>query len=183
VDHWNVVPDIITLAKGLTSAYMPLGAVAMSEKIYDYFRKNVFYGGLTYSAHPMSLAAAVANLAVLKEDDLVGNSKRMGKIMAGLMDGLQAKHPSVGEVRNIGLFGAIELVKNRQTKEPMAPYAGSSPEMAKLGVFLKDHGVYAFTWRNLLHTNPPLCTTEAQLREVFEIIDASLAITDEVVTD
>jgi len=183
VDHWHVVPDMITLAKGLTSAYMPLGAVAVSEKIYDYFRKNVFYGGLTYSAHPMSLAAAVANLRVLKDDDLVGNSKRMGQVMAGLMAGLQAKHPSVGEGRNIGLFGAIELVKNRQTKEPMAPYAGFSPEMARLGAFLKDHGVYAFTWRNLLHTNPPLCTTEAELREVFEIIDASLAITDEAVTD
>jgi len=182
VDHWNVVPDMITLAKGLTSAYMPLGAVAISEKIYDYFRKNVFYGGLTYSAHPMSLAAAVANLRVLQEDDLVGNSKRMGKVMAGLMQGLQAKHPSVGEGRNIGLFGALELVKNRQTKEPMAPYAGASPEMAKLGAFLKEHGVYAFTWRNLLHTNPPLCTTETQLREVFEIIDAGLAIADEAVT-
>jgi taurine--2-oxoglutarate transaminase len=119
---------------------------------------------------------------VLKEDDLVGNSKRMGKVMASLMAGLQAKHLSVGECRNIGLFGAIELVKNSQTKEPMAPYAGTSPEMAKLGAFLKEHGVYAFTWRNLLHTNPPLCTTEAQLREVFEIIDASLAITDEAVT-
>ena len=183
VDHWNVVPDMITLAKGLTSAYMPLGAVAISEKICDYFRKNVFYGGLTYSAHPMSLAAAVANLRVLKEDDLVGNSKRMGKVMAGLMQDLQVKHPSVGEGRNIGLFGALELVKNRQTKEPLAPYAGASPEMAKLGAFLKEHGVYAFTWRNLLHTNPPLCTTEAQLREVFEIIDAGLAITDEAVTN
>jgi len=182
VDHWNVVPDIITLAKGLTSAYMPLGTVAISEKIYDYFRKNVFYGGLTYSAHPMSLAAAVANLRVLKEDDLVGNSKRMGKVMTELMAGLQAKHPSVGEGRNIGLFGALELVKNRQTKEPMAPYAGASPEMAKLGAFLKEYGVYAFTWRNLLHTNPPLCTTAAQLREVFELIDAGLNITDEAVT-
>ncbi|MBI3762273.1 MAG: aminotransferase class III-fold pyridoxal phosphate-dependent enzyme, partial [Chloroflexi bacterium] len=182
VDHWKVVPDLITMAKGLTSAYMPLGAVAISGKIYDFFRDKVFYGGLTYSAHPMSLAAAVANLRVLKDDDLVGNSKRMGKVMAGLMDDLKAEHPSVGDVRNIGVFGVIELVKNRKTREPMAPYVGPSPEMAKLGAFFKDNGVYAFTWRNMLHTNPPLSVTEAELREVFEIINKALAVTDEAVT-
>ena len=181
VDHWKVVPDMITMAKGLTSAFMPLGAVALSEKVYDHFRKNVFYGGLTYSAHPMSLAAAVAVLRVMKEDDLVGNSARMGQVMSGLMEDLKAEHPSVGDVRNIGLFGCIELVKNRKTKEPMGPYVGSSPEMTKLGAFLKDNGVYNFTWRNMLHTNPPLSVTEAELREVFEIINKALAITDEAV--
>jgi len=183
VDHWKVVPDLITMAKGLTSAYMPLGAVAINEKIYDYFKDKVFYGGLTYSAHPMSLAAAVANMRVLKEDDLVGNSKRMGQVMAGLMDDLKAEHPSVGDVRNIGLFGVIELVKNRQTKEPMAPYVGTSPEMTKLGAYLKENGVYNFTWRNMLHTNPPLCVTEVELRGVFEIINQALAITDEAVKE
>jgi taurine--2-oxoglutarate transaminase len=183
VDHWKVVPDLITMAKGLTSAYMPLGAVAINEKIYDYFKDKVFYGGLTYSAHPMSLAAAVANMRVLKEDDLVGNSKRMGQVMAGLMDDLKAEHPSVGDVRNIGLFGVIELVKNRQTKEPMAPYVGTSPEMTKLGAYLKENGVYNFTWRNMLHTNPPLCVTEVELRGVFEIINEALAITDAAVKE
>jgi len=177
-DHWGVKPDIITMAKGLTSAYMPLGAVAINGRVAEYFDKNVFYGGLTYSAHPMCLAAAVANLRVLKEDDLVGNSARMGKVMGELMAELMAEHQSVGDVRNIGLFGAIELVKNRETKEPMGPYLGTSPEMAKLGGFLKEKGVYAFTWRNLLHTNPPLSVTEAELREVFAIINEALAITD-----
>lgn len=181
VDHWNVVPDLITMAKGLTSAYMPLGAVAMNQRVADYFDKNVFYGGLTYSAHPMSLAAATATLAVLKEDDLVGNAQRMGQVMAGLLDDLKAEHPSVGDVRSIGLFGCIELVKNRQTKEPFAPYVGPSPEMAKIGAFLKEQGVYAFTWRNLLHTNPPLSVTQAELREVFEIINEALTITDALV--
>ncbi len=181
-DHWGVRPDIITMAKGLTSAYMPLGAVAINGRVAEYFEKNVFYGGLTYSAHPMCLAAAVANLRVLKEDDLVGNSARMGKVMGELMSELMAEHPSVGDVRNIGLFGAIELVKNRETKEPMGPYLGSSPEMSKLGAFLKEKGVYAFTWRNLLHTNPPLCVTEAELREVFAVINEALAITDGFVT-
>ncbi len=181
-DHWGVKPDIITMAKGLTSAYMPLGAVAINGRVAEYFEKNVFYGGLTYSAHPMCLAAAVANLRVLKEDDLVGNSARMGKVMGELMSELMAEHPSVGDVRNIGLFGAIELVKNRETKEPMGPYLGASPEMSKLGAFLKEKGVYAFTWRNLLHTNPPLCVTEAELREVFAVINEALAITDGFVT-
>lgn len=178
VDHWQVQPDLITMAKGLTSAYMPLGAVAINRRVADYFEKNVFYGGLTYSGHPMSLAAAVATLAVLKDDDLVGNAQRMGQVMAGLLDDLKAEHPSVGDVRSIGLFGCIELVKNRQTKEPFAPFTGSSPEMNKLGAFLKEKGVYAFIWRNMLHTNPPLCVTAAELREVFEIINEALTIID-----
>jgi taurine--2-oxoglutarate transaminase len=143
----------------------------------------VFYGGLTYSAHPMSLAAAVAVLRVLKEDDLVGNSKRVGKVMAGLLDDLKAEHPSVGDVRAIGLFGCLELVKNRKTKEPMAPYVGASPEMTKLGAYLKENGVYNFTWRNLLHANPPLSVTESELREVFEIINKALEITDKAVVE
>lgn len=182
-DHWNVVPDMITMAKGLTSAYMPLGAVALNQKVADYFEKNVFYGGLTYSAHPMCLAAAVANMRVLKDDDLVGNSKRMGKVMGELMEDLKAEHKSVGDVRNIGLFGVLEFVRNRKTKEPMAPYTGGGPEMTKLAAFLKEKGVYAFIWRNMLHTNPPLCITAAELREVFEIINEGLAIADEGVKD
>ena len=183
VDHWKVVPDLITMAKGLTSAYMPLGAVAISDKIADYYKDRVFYGGLTYSAHPMSLAAAVAVLRVMKEDDIVGNSKRMGGVMAGLMDDLKAEHPSVGDVRNIGLFGCIELVKDRRTKEPMAPYTGGGAEMTKLGAYLKDNGVYNFVWRNMLHTNPPLTATESELKEVFEIINKALEITDAAITE
>ncbi len=183
VDHWGVKPDIITMAKGLTSAYMPLGAVALNQRVADHFEQNVFYGGLTYSAHPMCLAAAVANLRVLKEDDLVGNSKRMGRVMADLMEELKAEHPSVGDVRSIGLFGCLELVKNRKTKEPLAPYTGGGAEMARLGAFLKEKGVYAFTWRNLLHTNPPLCVTEAELREVFAIVNEALSIADAAMVD
>lgn len=183
VDHWNVVPDLITLAKGLTSAYLPLGAVAINEKIADFFNDKVFYGGLTYSAHPMSLAAAVAVMKVMKEDDIVGNSQRMGLVMARLLDDLKAEHPSIGDVRSLGVFGCIELVKNRQTKEPLGPYVGTSPEMGKLSSYLRDHGVYNFTWRNLLHTNPPLTVTETELREVFEMINQALEITDRAVTE
>lgn len=181
VDNWKVVPDIITMAKGLTSAYMPLGCVAMSEKIAAHFDQNVFYGGLTYNAHPMSLAAAVATLKVLEEDDIVGNSKRMGEVMAGLLRGVKEKHPSVGDVRSIGLFGVIELVKNRETREPLAPFNGNSAPMTELGAFLKANGLAAFLHWNNLFTNPPLIINEAQLREAFSIIDAGLAITDRAV--
>ena len=178
VDHWNVVPDLMTMAKGLTSAYMPLGAVALSEKVAEYYQDKVYYGGLTYSAHPMSLAAAVANLQVLHEDDLVGNSQRMGVVMAGLLDDLKAEHPSVGDVRSIGLFGIVELVKNRKTKEPLAPFNGASPAMTKLAAFFREKGLYTlFHWNNFF-TNPPLSIPEAELREAFEIINEALAIAD-----
>ena len=183
VDHWGVKPDLITMAKGLTSAYMPLGAVAMNQRVAEHFEKNVFYGGLTYSAHPMSLAAGVANLRVLKEDRLVEHAQAMGRVLAELLEDMKAEHKSVGDVRSIGLFGCLELVKDRRTKEPMAPYTGGGAEMTKLGAFLKEKGIYAFTWRNLLHTNPPLIVTEAQLREVFEVINEALTITDEAVKD
>ena len=182
VDHWKVVPDIITMAKGLTSAYLPLGAVAISKKIADFYQDRMYFGGLTYSAHPMCLAAAVATLKVLHEDDLVGNSRRMGVVTAGLLADLKAKHPSVGDVRSIGLFGIVELVRNRQTKEPMAPFNGTSPEMQKLGAFFKENGVYVFVNWNNFFTNPPLCVTEEELRAAFEIFDAGLDITDAAVT-
>ena len=178
VDHWNVVPDMITMAKGLTSAYLPLGAVAVSDRIAAYFDKNVFYGGLTYSAHPMSLAAAEACLQVMMEDDTIGHTQRVGHVLAELHAEMKAKHPSVGDVRSIGLFGVLELVRNRETKEPMAPFNGSSPEMQKLGAFLRERGMYAFINWNNLFTNPPLCITEEQLREAFAIIDRGLEITD-----
>ena len=182
VDHWNVVPDIITMAKGLTSAYLPLGAVAISKRIADFYQDRMYFGGLTYNAHPMCLAAAVATLEVLHEDDLVGNSRRMGAVMAGLMADLKAKHPSVGDIRSIGLFGIVELVRNRRTKEPMAPFNGTSPEMQKLAAFFKENGLYVFVNWNNFFTNPPLCVTEEELRGAFEIFDAGLEITDAVVT-
>jgi taurine--2-oxoglutarate transaminase len=181
VDHWKVIPDIITMAKGLTSAYMPLGCVAMSDRIAAHFGKNVFYGGLTYNAHPMSLAAAVANLKVLEDEDIIGNSKRMGSIMAQLLKDLKDKHPSVGDARSIGLFGMLELVKNRKTREPMAPYNSGSPVMAKFGAFLLENGLSTFTHWHKVFTTPPLTVTEAELREAFGIIDRALEITDQEV--
>jgi taurine--2-oxoglutarate transaminase len=177
-DQWQVIPDMITMAKGLTSAYLPLGAVALSERIAAHFEKNVFYGGLTYNAHPMSLAAAEACLQVMIDDDMVGHTRRMGRVMSELHQEMKRRHPSVGDVRSIGLFGVLELVRNRATKEPMAPFNGTSAEMQKLGAFLRQEGMYAFINWNNLFTNPPLCITEEQLRESFAIIDRALEITD-----
>ena len=174
VDNWNVVPDMLTMAKGLTTSYLPLGCVAMSGKIADHFRQNVYYGGLTYNAHPMSIAAAIATIEAMEEDDVVGNSKRLGKVMAQLHDDLKAEHTSVGDVRSIGLFGVLELVKNRATKEPMP-----AAEMAKLSAYLKEHGLYHFASGHLLFTNPPLIITEEQLKEAFDIINQALEITDQ----
>jgi taurine--2-oxoglutarate transaminase len=181
-DHWNVVPDMITMAKGLTSAYLPLGALALSDRLASYFDKNVFFGGLTYNAHPMSLAAAEACLQVMIDDDTMGHTQRMGKVLSELHAAMKAKHPSVGDVRSIGLFGVLELVRNRETKEPMAPFNGTSPEMQKLGAYLREQGMYAFINWNNLFTNPPLCITEEQLHESFAIIDQALEITDTAVT-
>jgi taurine--2-oxoglutarate transaminase len=183
VDHWGVIPDIITMAKGLTSAYLPLGAVAVSKRIAAHFEKNVFYGGLTYSAHPMSLAAAEACLQVMLDDDLVAHARRMGVVLAELHQEMKRKHPSVGDVRSIGLFGVLELVRNRRTREPMAPFNGTSPEMQRLGAWLREQGMYALLNWNNLFTNPPLCITEQQLRDSFEIIDRALEITDAAVTE
>ncbi|MFZ1768333.1 MAG: aminotransferase class III-fold pyridoxal phosphate-dependent enzyme [Caldilinea sp.] len=178
VDHWGVVPDMITMAKGLTSAYLPLSAVAVNARVFDHFRTNVFYGGLTYSAHPICLAAALATLRVIQEDGLIGNAAAMGRVLADLLDELKAEHPAIGDVRSIGLLGCIELVKNRESKEPLAPYTGGGEVMPKLAAYLREHGVYTYVWRNLLHTNPPLCVTEEQLREVMAIVNDALTIAD-----
>jgi len=181
VDNWNVVPDLLTMAKGLTSSYLPLGAVAMSDKVAAHFAERTYFGGLTYSSHPVACAAAIAAIGVLRDDDLVGNAARLGPIMANLHAELKEKHPSVGTTRSIGLFGIVELIRNRATGEPMAPFNGSSPEMAALDARFKADGLYTMQHWNSFFTNPPLCITEAQLREAFGIIDAALDVTDAAV--
>ena len=183
VDHWKVVPDLISMAKGLTSSYLPLGAVGMRHHIAQHFQDKVFYGGLTYNSHPMGCAAALATIRVYEEDSLLDNSKKMGAIMKELGADLQAKHPSVGAVRSIGLFGIVELVRNRKTRQPMAPFNGTSDEMAALGRFFREQGLYTFVRWNTFFTNPPLCINEQQMREAFAIIDRALDTTDKAVVD
>ena len=178
VEHWGVVPDLITMAKGLTSAYVPLGAVGLRQPIADWFRDRPFPGGLTYSSHPLACAAALATIAVYEEDKLIDRARETGRLMADLLGELASRHPSVGAVRSIGLFGIVELVRNRETRMPMAPFNGTSPEMAALGQFFRQEGLFTFVRWNYFFTNPPLSITEAELREGFAIIDRGLAITD-----
>ena len=181
-NHWNVVPDIVVMAKGLTSAYVALGAVGIRRKIADHFKDKVFYGGLTYNSHPLGCAAALATLDVYEEDKLIERAKKMGVVMKQMHDDLKKKHPSVGDTRSIGLFGIIELVRNRKTMEPMAPFNGTSPEMQALGKFFREEGLYTFVRWNGFFTNPPLTITEQELAEAFAIIDKGLYITDKAVS-
>jgi taurine--2-oxoglutarate transaminase len=181
VDHWDVVPDLMTMAKGLTSSYLPLGAVAMRHDIAEAFETKMYYGGLTYSSHPVSLAAALATIRVYEEDDLIGNSQRLGPVMRAHHERLAAKHPSVGAHRNLGLFGIIDLVRSQDPWTPMTPFNGTSDEMKAIGRFFRDNGLYTFAPNNSIHTNPPLSITEEQLAEGFEIIDRALDIADQAV--
>src|SRR5574342_70226 len=178
VEHWDVVPDIITMAKGLTSAYAPLGAVAMKPEVASAFDEHAFESGLTYTSHPVSLAAAIANIHVMKEDQIVEHAAGMGKVLKRVLTDLGEGHPSVGEVRSIGLFGIVELVKDRKTKEPMAPWNGSSPEMTALRKYCLDHGLFLYTHWHTVLIIPPLIINEAQLQEGMEVLDKALEITD-----
>jgi taurine--2-oxoglutarate transaminase len=181
VDEWGVTPDLMTMAKGLTSSYLPLGAVAMRHGIAQQFETQMFYGGLTYSSHPVSLAAALATIAVYEEDGLIENATRLGPVMRGHHERLAAKHPSVGATRNLGLFGIIDLVRSRDPWTPMTPFNGTSDEMKAVGKYLRDNDVYTMIMNNSIHTNPPLCITDEQLAEGFEVIDRALDIADEAV--
>jgi taurine---2-oxoglutarate transaminase len=181
VDHWGVVPDLMTMAKGLTSAYVQLGAVGMRPQIARAFQEKAFPGGLTYNSHTLACAAALETIAVYEDEKVIENAARLGKVLRERMDELTRKHPSVGSARNIGLFGIFELVREHKTYEPMAPYNGTSDEMAALGRFFREQGLYTFVRWNTFFTNPPLVITEAQLDEGLKIVDKGLEITDRVV--
>jgi taurine--2-oxoglutarate transaminase len=181
IEHWNVVPDIMTMAKGLTSAYAPLGAVAMKPEVAAAFDEQVFESGLTYTSHPVSLAAAVANIHVMREDKLVEHAAAMGPVLKRMLSDLGEAHPSVGDVRSIGLFGILELVRNRKTREPMAPWNGSSPEMTALRKFCLEHGLFLYTHWHTVLIIPPLVIDESQLQDGLNVLDQALTITDKVV--
>jgi taurine--2-oxoglutarate transaminase len=178
VNHWNIIPDIMTMAKGLTSAYAPLGAVAMKPEIASAFDDRVFESGLTYTSHPVSLAAAIANITVMQDDKIIDHAAEMGLILRRMLNDLGEKHKSVGEVRSIGLFAILELVKNRSTKEPMAPWNSSSPEMNAFRKYCLDNGVFLYTHWHTVLIIPPLIINEDQLKEAMAILDRALEITD-----
>ncbi len=181
VEHWSVVPDLITCAKGLTSSYLPLGAVGLRPGVAAWFDEHSFQGGLTYNSHPVALAAALAAIQVYEEDGLIERSAKLGEVMRRHHERLADRHPSVLSHRNIGLFGCLELVRNRSTGEPMAGFNTTSPEMGALSRFLLDNGMFVFVHWNQLMTNPPLTISEEELAEGFEVIDRALEITDKAV--
>ncbi len=178
--HAGIRPDIVTMAKGLTSASLPLGAVGVSDAIARHFEDNVFWSGLTYSAHPMGLAAAVAAVEVLRDEGLVENAAKMQPVMRQHMAALQAKHPSVGGYRATGLFGALDLCRNAKGDPISQPYNTTDPVVPKLLGTLRDKGLFTFARWSILFCNPPLCVTEEQLGEAFAIIDECLNVTDAV---
>ncbi len=180
VDNWDVTPDIITTAKGITSGYVPLGAVIVSEPIAKFFDDKYLCAGLTYNGHALACAAALATIAVYEEDHLIENAVTVGKHLGEALEGVKARHPSVGDVRYIGLFSAIELVANRETKE-ILPAA----KMAEVGKVLRDNGLFTFIMANnmgsMVFVVPPLCITKEQLNEGLAIVEKALEVADKVV--
>jgi len=181
INHWNVVPDLITMAKGLTSSYVPLGAVGMRQAIANRFTDVMFPSGLTYNSHPLACATALAVIDVMEQDQLVERARERGRLLVTLQQEMAARHPSVGAIRSIGLFGVIELVRNRTTMEPLAPFNGTSPEMSALAKFFRQEGLFTFVRWNYFFTNPPLTISDDELRDAFAIIDRGLALTDQAV--
>ncbi|GIW23940.1 aminotransferase class III-fold pyridoxal phosphate-dependent enzyme [Meiothermus sp.] len=177
--HYDIKPDIVTCAKGLTSGYMPLGAVIVSQPIADFFEDHMLWGGLTYSGHPVSCAAAVANLSVYEEEHLFENTQEQGRYLGERLEAMRKKYACVGDVRYIGLFSVLELVKDKATKEPLAPFNGTSPEMQKLAGYLKSKHIYAFSRFNMLWVCPPLVINREELKYGLDIIEEGLALVDQ----
>jgi len=174
--HSSAQPDLIVFAKGVNSGYVPLGGVIISDEIAATFNDRVFPGGLTYSGHPLATAAAVATIDVMTEEKMVEHAAEIGQnVIKPALEALAAKHKVIGEVRGLGVFWAIELVKDRSTREPLAPYGGSSPAMGELMAACKKAGMIPFMNFNRIHICPPLNVSEAELNEGFAILDAALA--------
>jgi len=177
--HYGIRADIVTAAKGLTSGYLPLGAVVVSQEIADFFETHMLWGGLTYSGHPVSCAAAMANLQVYEEERIFENVEVQGRYLGDRLEAMKNKYACVGDVRYKGLFSVIELVKNKNTREPLAPFNGTSPEMSRLGAHLKSRHVYTFLRFNMVWICPPLVVTENELRYGLDIIEEGLRLIDE----
>jgi taurine---2-oxoglutarate transaminase len=179
LDHYGVTPDLITFAKGSTSGYVPLGGVIISDAIYDTFANRVYPGGLTYSGHPLACATAVATIGAMREEGMVEHAAALGQDVLGPgLRELAEKHACVGEVRGVGVFWAVELVKARSTREPLAPYGGSSPAMNEVVGALKKGGVLAFANFNRIHMVPPCNTSAEDAREALSVLDAALSVGD-----
>ncbi|SNY41511.1 aspartate aminotransferase family protein [Paractinoplanes atraurantiacus] len=186
VDRWGVTPDLITFAKGVNSGYLPLGGVVISDEIAETFRERPFPGGLTYSGHPLACASAVASIEIFKEEGIVEHARAIGDdVIAPGLAALAAKHPSVGEVRGLGVFWAIELVRDRETREPLVPFnatgAAAAP-MNELAAACKERGLWPFTHFNRVHVAPPCTVTADEVREGLAILDEALSVADRYCT-
>lgn len=180
IEHAGVVPDIMALAKGITSGYLPLGATVVSDAIAQHFERNVLYTGLTYAAHPLCLAAASACLDVYEEEQLIPRAAAMGEYLDAGLSRLAEAHPSVGEARGVGLFWLLELVRDRTTREPMSAFnAPPSPAMQAVAKHLRERGLFAFVRWNWIFCVPPLTITQEQMDEAFAILDEALEIADD----
>jgi len=182
--HHDIIPDMIAMAKGLTCGYLPFGCLMVSDKIAAKFDDTVLALGLTYSAHPVSCAAALETLKIYEDDHLIENAAAMGKYMDEQVELLKQKHPSIGDWRNTGLLGCLEIVKNKKTKEPMAPFNAKPNEMEvmnKVANKIKELGMYTFVRWNYIFVAPPLCVTKAQINEGLSIISEALKIADKEV--
>ena len=180
VDLYDIEPDIMAIAKGITSGYLPLGATIISDEIASHFDDNTLWSGLTYSGHAMSCAAGLACIQVYEEDNLLENTVKMGAVMEKGLNDLQAEHPSVGEVRGVGLLWALELVKNRETRQPMSGWNKPATEaMQKVAAHLRQNGMSTFVKWDFIFCSPPLTVNEEQINEGLEIINGALAIADE----
>jgi taurine--2-oxoglutarate transaminase len=182
VDNWDVVPDILTVAKGINSGYVPLGAMIVRKPIADWVRDKYFAGGLTYSGHPLACASAVASIEAFKEEGIVENSAEMGGVFAEKLRELESKHPSIGDVRGLGCFWGIELVKNRKTREPLVPFNATGEAFAPVARVAKaalERGLYLMTHWNVIIVAPPLTITRDEIDEGIGILDEALSIADE----
>ncbi len=180
--HHDIVPDMIAMAKGLTSGYLPLGCLMVTDKIAAKYDDTMLALGLTYSAHPVSCAAALEMLKIYEDDNLIENAVKMGKYLDAQIEKLKQKHPSIGDWRNTGLLGCLELVKNKTTKEPMAPFNAKPDEMAvmnKVAAKIKELGMYTFVRWSYIFIAPPLCVTKEQIDEGLAIISEAISIADE----
>ena len=182
VDHWGVEPDLLCFAKGVNSGYVPLGGVLISDDIAATFDQRAYPGGLTYSGHPLACATAIESIHIFDDDDIVGRARRLGEdVIRPELQAMAARHPSVGDVRGLGCFFAIELVKDQRTREPLVPFNAAGADAAPMVEFAaacKAGGVWPFIHFNRTHVAPPLVIDEADLRTGLAAIDAALEVTD-----
>ncbi|GGN69312.1 putative aminotransferase [Actinoplanes lobatus] len=183
IDRWGVAPDLITFAKGVNSGYLPLGGVVISDEIAETFRERPFPGGLTYSGHPLACASAVASMQIFKEEGIVEHARALGDDIIGpSLHKIAEKHPSVGEVRGLGVFWAVELVRDRTTREPLVPFNAAGPAAAPMNAVAaacKERGLWPFVHFNRLHVVPPCTISAEELREGLAILDEALTVADE----